>query len=205
MKKKTVINEQTVVLEANRYLKQEMEKRWPMLYKVRIKGNYVAMLPNGFASHLQITCYASGFDQYVLRLTDCMPGIVGFCKVQHYEKFKPLKSWRKNGEDPIYSFGSFKGLSTTCEVTFTLKEMKKIIPWALDNYICVKKWNRSMPALSNKEKKVIIGKPLRYIRSKKTAEALDIIYKYRKPLKMQKPQISESMSSSSSAPVVGSR
>lgn len=172
-------NEKKVVWQANKFLLEEMKKRWPMIYNRRVQQCYVALLPNGCASHLQITCYASGIGKYVLRLTDVYEP-VGYRSLRHYDDH--CYSTRSKKKDAPYVYGSFKRknglLNWNCEVTFVLEEMEKIITWALDNYIEVKELHEDMDWEFHSEH--YMGKPLHYIRSKKTAQHIEIIYKNRK-------------------------
>lgn len=142
-----------------------------MLYKTKKKECYVALLPNGFASHLQVKCCRDGDGKYVMRLTD-MHDVTGYnCKVED-ARFG-MSDWRKKKEKPIYSYGSTKISCSPCEVSFSLDEAEKIISWALDNYIEVKFWHPDLAAEFCNEDH--LGKPLGYVWTKKGKEENKLI------------------------------
>jgi hypothetical protein len=174
---KTPRNEAEAIKLANAYLWQEMRARWTPIYNTRRAGLYVCLLPNGFATHLKITCYMDDRDDYVMRLTDAYD-VTHNCKIKKFESFDrysdevcKLMKWEK----PIYSWGSYKNKTIPfirhTEFSFYFNEMLEVLPWALNNYIEVKEIDKKLiKTYETVDNASLIGKPLEYVWTQKGYE-----------------------------------
>jgi len=124
----------------NNFLRDEIEKRWPLLYKRRKNGNWVCVFPSGEVSSFRISKYADlDGNASILRLKDGV-NLHSPPKGKSYYVAKDVAQFR------------FK-------FSFSSDETEAVIPWALDNYLSVcdlPEWLNKSPNVSAER----IGKPL---------------------------------------------
>jgi hypothetical protein len=186
---KTPRNEAEAIKLANAYLWQEMQARWEPLYKTRREECYVCLLPNGFATHLKITCYLDEGDIYIMRLTDAYD-VTFSSKIAEYQGndlYDDVFYKRHKIKKLIYSWGSYKKKKITrtpTEFSFHFNEMLEVLPWALDNYIEVKEPHKKLKqCYDNVDNSCLIGKPLEYVWTQKGYEITEKIRQQRQEMR----------------------
>lgn len=124
------------------YLRDEIEKRWPLLYKRRWHNLWVCAFPSGELSSFYLSEYSEldGDNRSVLRLRD------------RVNSFNPPKG------RVFFTYGN--NLSEM-EFSFLSDEIETAIPWVLDNYLLLQDfpdWIHPSPNVTPDR----LGKPLSF-------------------------------------------
>jgi hypothetical protein len=131
-----------IVREANHFFRDELQKRWPLRYKHRRSGLWIAEFPDGSFSNFHLHEYGrtSVRDEVILRLNDVF-------EVSLPKGCRSFVAAHQGGVRPL-------------EISFLAEEMGKVIPWLLDNYLKAK----AVPRWLHEPYKaqINLGHPVRY-------------------------------------------
>ena len=106
--------------KANRFLYEEIKKRWPLYDAEMTHSLWVCVFPDETLSSFHLSEYYSlDNDKSILRLRDGM------------NVFLPPEGKQ------FFSRSERKAMRTEMEVSFSSDEIETVIPWVLDNYLSV--------------------------------------------------------------------